>query len=67
MTKMTRVGTDVICTTCGTPKAPLGRSVPLGTMWCDRDTCLGYSEDPQPDYLFPGEEDWINDLLNHAE
>lgn len=47
----------VTCTTCNKKKAPVGRSIPLAACntYCHPTECKGYFEDPQPDYLFPGE------------
>jgi hypothetical protein len=49
-----RVGINVYCTVCGQPKAPVGRSVPLGISLCFYD-CFGYMLDPQAGSLWPGE------------
>lgn len=49
-----RVGIAVYCAECRNQKAPVGRSVPMGSFYCD-DTCRGYSLQPYPGSLFPGE------------
>lgn len=49
-----RVGTSPRCTVCGLTKAPIGRSVPMGVIMCDRD-CSAYHDAPLPDTLWPGE------------
>lgn len=49
-----RVGVLVICCTCGNMKQPIGRSGPLGAMYCDNE-CSGYREQPYPGSLWPGE------------
>lgn len=47
---------EVECGTCGRIKHPIGRSVPLEAAggYCGVD-CPGYSEDPKPGDLWPGE------------
>jgi hypothetical protein len=56
-----RVGIEVICTTCGQPKKPLGRSGPLGVPYCEpkyygeHDGCDGYWQEPKVGSLWPGE------------
>lgn len=49
-----RVGIRVECRVCGYEKKPHGRSAPLGDTLCD-DDCPGYSLDPKPGCLWPGE------------
>lgn len=49
-----RFGRRPVCTVCGLGKAPIGRSTPLGSCYCDFE-CPGYREEPLPDTLFPGE------------
>jgi hypothetical protein len=49
-------GEQVICTTCGKPKKPIGRDAPIrmaGSL-CDYD-CPGYNQVPYPGQLWPGE------------
>lgn len=41
------------CRKCGRTKKPIGRDS-LDNGKCDRD-CPGYSEDPTPGHLWPGE------------
>ncbi len=50
------VGVAVTCTVCHLRKTPIGRSAPLemANSLCDYE-CLGYSEDPKPGDLWPGE------------
>lgn len=45
---------ESVCATCGTIKAPIGRSLPLGMYRCDSD-CKGYRDDPYPPHLWPNE------------
>ena len=51
-----RRGRIVECTVCGRTKAPVGRSLPMGSApgYCTFE-CEGYYDDPKPDYLFPTE------------
>lgn len=44
------------CSRCHLRKAPRGRSVPLEAAngYCSWD-CPGYTDDPQPGHLWPGE------------
>lgn len=54
-----KVGVAVECATCGLRKKPVGRSIPaptVGTYCCPR-RCEGYSEEPCPGSLFPGESE----------
>ena len=51
------VGARVVCPTCGQAKKPIGRSEPLGTYWCDDDTCEAYRAAPHPGSLWPGESE----------
>lgn len=46
----------VYCTVCGMVKAPRGRSVgpAAANSYCDWE-CSGYSAEPKPPHLFPGE------------
>lgn len=58
--KPVRRGRDyVYCDVCHLPKKPLGRSAPLemANGLCDFE-CPGFDVGPQPDYLWPNEEDW---------
>lgn len=48
------VGISVECTVCHRTKKPHGRSAPLGMRYCDED-CYGYTMDPLPGCLWPGE------------
>ena len=50
-------GRIVECDTCGKPKAPWGRSVPLEASvgYCAGWNCKGYHASPTPDTLWPGE------------
>lgn len=54
-------GIRVTCATCGYMKKPIGRSRPLGVVYCEptlfelHDGCPGYYEDPKPGSLWPGE------------
>ena len=50
-----KVGITVMCVVCGHTKKPIGRSGPLGTYYCERDTCTGYDIEPLPGSLWPGE------------
>ena len=52
-----RTGKRVQCTLCGKDKAPLGRSISDATSasYCHYTTCEGYTQEPKPDTLFPGE------------
>jgi len=47
----------IYCATCGSPKAAVGRSVPMEMehVMCD-DDCPGYRLEPKPDCRWPGEE-----------
>ena len=47
------------CATCGLPKPPVGRSVPISAAsgYCCPVECEGYYEDPQPPGRWPGELD----------
>jgi hypothetical protein len=51
-----RVGIAVECTVCGRDKEPLGRSVApaMAGGMCDFE-CPGYSKEPMPGSLWPGE------------
>ena len=51
-----KIGIQVICATCGRPKAPRGRSVPAVTwdMWCT-DECPSYRDEPLPGDPWPAE------------
>lgn len=49
-----RVGVIVHCQTCGYMKKPLGRSGPLGSVYCDEE-CVGYRQPPFVGSLWPGE------------
>lgn len=42
------------CTTCGSRKAPRGRSAPMEMRCCDFE-CPGYEQEPKPGHLWPGE------------
>ena len=53
----TKVGVRVFCLRCGSSKAPHARSVPMGLCYCTQD-CEGYSEEPNPGCLWPGESEW---------
>jgi hypothetical protein len=57
MTKSVRVGIRVICSICGRPKAPIGRSISdIGaSSYCTYFECVGYSQQPFSGSLFPGE------------
>ena len=58
MKETPRVGTTIICVTCGKRKAPVGRSVsPAEANSLCNHECSGYMKEPVPDYLFPGESD----------
>ena len=45
------------CLTCGLPKAPRGRSVPLemSNGMCDHE-CQGYGQDPKPGHAWSREQ-----------
>ena len=47
-------GTRVTCIICGHTKKPIGRSAPLGDLYCDND-CPGYRKKPFVGSLWPGE------------
>jgi len=51
-----KTGIAVTCTICRRTKKPIGRSAPLemGGSMCDYG-CPGYSHDPLPGSLWPGE------------
>ena len=52
------IGVQVYCAICFRAKAPHGRSVPdatYGTYCVDDESCSGYSRDPKPGCLWPGE------------
>lgn len=49
-----KVGIMVHCTTCDQMKKPVGRSEPLGALFCT-DDCPGYHQEPFPGSLWPGE------------
>lgn len=49
-----KVGVTVFCEVCGLPKAPLGRSMPMGSVMCDYE-CEGYRNPPFVGPLHPGE------------
>lgn len=42
------------CVVCQDIKKPIGRSAPLGTVYCSSH-CRGYMEEPMPGHLWPGE------------
>ena len=48
------IGIRVECAVCGYMKKPIGRSGPLGAMYCDED-CQGYRQAPFVGSLWPGE------------
>jgi hypothetical protein len=50
----------VECKVCRTPKAPRGRDPGAASAngYCAHE-CPGHWCDPQPDYLWPGEEDFL--------
>ena len=50
------IGTRVVCRTCGYPKAPRGRSVPMemATSMCSWE-CPGYDQEPNVGQLWPDE------------
>lgn len=48
------------CARCGHRKQPIGRSIPLGAFYCDRD-CSGYNEEPKPGHFWPEERDEYRD------
>lgn len=54
------------CARCHRRKSPRGRSIPLAMAGglCDHD-CPGYSEDPKPGHLWPGE--YANTLTSGEE
>jgi hypothetical protein len=49
-----KIGIAVDCTVCGQQKAPVGRSAPMGSLYCTSD-CRGYYLDPQVGSLWPRE------------
>lgn len=49
-----KVGITVFCEVCGLPKAPRGRSVPMGSVMCDHE-CEGYDKPPFVGPLHVGE------------
>ena len=54
-----RVGGPLVnCAVCGMSKHPIGRDpgVAAANGYCGRD-CPGYTQEPHPDYLWPGEEE----------
>ncbi len=56
MTDSGEIGVAVECTMCGLRKKPVGRDAPVamaGSL-CDHE-CFGYSKDPHPGSLWPGE------------
>lgn len=57
-TDPTTVGRAVTCTVCGLQKKPRGRDAPaaIGGL-CDWK-CSGYSLDPDPGHLWPGEKEF---------
>ncbi len=56
MSGLREVGVAVTCTVCDKRKKPIGRAAPLemGNSLCDYE-CEGYTADPQPGQLWPGE------------
>jgi hypothetical protein len=56
MLSESRVGVFVICRVCLLMKKPIGRSEPLGAMYCT-DECNGYGRAPYPGSLWPGESE----------
>ena len=63
-----KIGIAVKCRTCGRMKQPHGRSAPIESSYCDRDSCIGYDDTPKPGCLWPGEtaEDFGYPSCNHA-
>ncbi len=51
-----KVGIRVKCAVCGAIKAPVGRSVPFGSFYCDRN-CTGFYLEPGSGCLWPGESE----------
>jgi len=54
------------CATCGRRKAPVGRAVGPESNYCDRD-CPGYTRDPYPGHLWPGELARIDQETDNVE
>ena len=52
-----RSGIEVTCTTCGRTKKPIGRDS-MSNDGCTREECDGYSAEPYPGCLWPGETEW---------
>ena len=53
----TKVGARLYCRACGQSKKPVGRSEPIGPIYCD-DDCDGYYKYPLPGSLWPGESEF---------
>lgn len=51
-----RIGVVVECAVCGRMKKPIGRSQPLGALYC-ADECDGYRLAPFAGSLWPGESE----------
>src|SRR5580765_5875680 len=47
-----KFGIRAVCKSCGLPKAPRGRSVPIGLHMCDHE-CPGYLQEPHIGSLWP--------------
>lgn len=56
----------VICSMCGNPKAPIGRSAPLGSRYCTHE-CDGYYIEPLASQWFPREKDKLRDEVRDLE
>lgn len=53
----TKVGIIAECVVCYRPKAPRGRSSPIGSYYCESQICSGWAAHPFPGDLWPGETD----------
>lgn len=51
-----KYGISVQCKTCHHIKAPVGRSTPLNTYYCDHE-CAGYYQEPLSGSLWPNESE----------